>query len=566
MKAVMKRNVVMLFIFLLASTSVFAQRTIGLCLSGGGAKGAYEAGVWKYLEEQGLTQRIKAISGTSIGGINAVLFTCLSQNQTEQYWRDQIGPTTILTPDYAKWIVIKTGIKNFFNDTKETYQEYKEESPESKISPAAKTALTQGESVVENLFNYASIFGLSSEKSYGFFSRDELITAIDNSIPYKKLYDSTAPDIYVSVIKKDAIAFDYLDAKYATTKVNNTHVFKLQDQKQENIPLILCATSAVPIVFDSVTLPATVVENGIPVGSEAEYIDGGFEQVGGRNVNVVPLANDDDVQTIIVVFLKSRSDMHLSAKHQEELNKISKAEQAEHKAWENIVYPYINERDSKIAEIESQKNAALKALKDEKKINIANAKDENDNKIEQLKKAKEDADKKYDIEIKNATNKQTKKNIKEDKKKVDNDYDNQIAALKKDSKNDTKDLKSSYKVNKKEIEDIAKSREDEITKVYNVEISKYPEPQLHVEEREALMNRWKVDPEYERQEILDAQNEADGKKVIVIVPEQKMGNIFTGTANFTSSRMNELVTSGYEDAKSILEKENMLTVDTEETW
>lgn len=47
---------------------------IGLVLSGGGGKGAYELGVWLALEKLGLTPYIKVFSGTSIGGINAALF------------------------------------------------------------------------------------------------------------------------------------------------------------------------------------------------------------------------------------------------------------------------------------------------------------------------------------------------------------------------------------------------------------------------------------------------------------------------------------------------------------
>ncbi|MGL6174543.1 MAG: patatin-like phospholipase family protein [Cellulosilyticaceae bacterium] len=47
---------------------------IGLVLSGGGGKGAYELGVWLALEKLGLTPYIKVFAGTSIGAINAALF------------------------------------------------------------------------------------------------------------------------------------------------------------------------------------------------------------------------------------------------------------------------------------------------------------------------------------------------------------------------------------------------------------------------------------------------------------------------------------------------------------
>lgn len=47
---------------------------IGLVLAGGGAKGAYEVGVYKALRELEVVDNIRVISGTSIGAINALLF------------------------------------------------------------------------------------------------------------------------------------------------------------------------------------------------------------------------------------------------------------------------------------------------------------------------------------------------------------------------------------------------------------------------------------------------------------------------------------------------------------
>lgn len=49
---------------------------IGLVLSGGG-KGAYEVGVWRAMEQLGLAKDIAAVSGTSVGALNAALFAHL---------------------------------------------------------------------------------------------------------------------------------------------------------------------------------------------------------------------------------------------------------------------------------------------------------------------------------------------------------------------------------------------------------------------------------------------------------------------------------------------------------
>ncbi len=51
------------------------QRPLGIVLSGGGARGAFQAGVWKALctHPRGLLEMPKVISGTSAGAINAML-------------------------------------------------------------------------------------------------------------------------------------------------------------------------------------------------------------------------------------------------------------------------------------------------------------------------------------------------------------------------------------------------------------------------------------------------------------------------------------------------------------
>ncbi len=62
------------------------EREYGLVFSGGGAKGAYEIGVWKALIELGLADRITGISGTSVGALNALLFGQGDYEIAEKTW------------------------------------------------------------------------------------------------------------------------------------------------------------------------------------------------------------------------------------------------------------------------------------------------------------------------------------------------------------------------------------------------------------------------------------------------------------------------------------------------
>lgn len=59
---------------------------IGLVLCGGGGRGAYQIGVWKALRERGLDRRITAVSGTSVGALNAALFACGDLALAEKIW------------------------------------------------------------------------------------------------------------------------------------------------------------------------------------------------------------------------------------------------------------------------------------------------------------------------------------------------------------------------------------------------------------------------------------------------------------------------------------------------
>ena len=47
---------------------------LGLAFSGGGARGAYQYGVWRILQASGMAEQIRVIGGTSIGAVNALLF------------------------------------------------------------------------------------------------------------------------------------------------------------------------------------------------------------------------------------------------------------------------------------------------------------------------------------------------------------------------------------------------------------------------------------------------------------------------------------------------------------
>ncbi len=70
---------------------------IALALCGGGGKGAFQIGAWKALEEYGIMQNVKAIAGSSVGALNAVLFALGDYKSAQKIWY-KINNADILSP------------------------------------------------------------------------------------------------------------------------------------------------------------------------------------------------------------------------------------------------------------------------------------------------------------------------------------------------------------------------------------------------------------------------------------------------------------------------------------
>jgi len=59
---------------------------LGLCLSGGGGRGAYQIGALVALKELGILDKVSYYSGTSIGSVNAVMVATSSLENAKNIW------------------------------------------------------------------------------------------------------------------------------------------------------------------------------------------------------------------------------------------------------------------------------------------------------------------------------------------------------------------------------------------------------------------------------------------------------------------------------------------------
>lgn len=236
------------------------MKGIGLVFAGGGGKGAYEVGVWKYLHEIGLDQYVKAVSGTSVGALNAALFVGSSYELAEELWMD-ISQNKILTPkrisaeEILKWL-IANGIGMTF--------------PWSiGLSKVAAGTIMGAEKVAQMILN--RIIGDHM------FSREGIIEMISDGLNFNLLRTSEV-ECYVTCVKCQGF---------------EVKRFKLNEFSDEDITSLLLASSAIPFVFPNEEFYGDM------------YCDGGIPLV-GDNVPIKPIY-DTGVENIIVVHLNKET-------------------------------------------------------------------------------------------------------------------------------------------------------------------------------------------------------------------------------------------------------------------
>ena len=236
------------------------MKSIGLVFAGGGGKGAYEIGVWKYLHEIGLDQCVSAVSGTSVGALNAALFVGGNYELAEKLWIN-ISQDKILTPkevsaeDVAKWLVT-CGFSITSSLTRG-------------VSKFAAGTIMGTEIIVQKM--------LAKIKGDHMFSRDGLADMISDGLNFNMLQNSDI-SCYVTCVRCPGLQVER---------------FKLNEYSEEDVTTLLLASSAIPIIFPNEEF----------LGNK--YCDGGIP-VMGDNVPIKPIY-DTGVENIIVVHLSQET-------------------------------------------------------------------------------------------------------------------------------------------------------------------------------------------------------------------------------------------------------------------
>lgn len=214
----------------------------GLVFSGGGGKGAYQIGAWKAIEELGLN--ITAVSGTSVGALNAALFATGTPAEGEAIWKS-IDKSKILTK-------------------------------RSSFERIADIGKMTGK-VLEETDTYGMMFGLlGGFLQEGFFSREGLVSLLRENDIARRVRESGT---------------DCFATCYEITS-EECRTFKLNDLAPSEIVKVLLASSAIPGIFPPVDL-----RDGI-------YFDGGIRdntpvaplyEAGYRKILVVHLTAENEI-------------------------------------------------------------------------------------------------------------------------------------------------------------------------------------------------------------------------------------------------------------------------------
>lgn len=86
------------------------EKEYGIVLEGGGARGAYQVGVWRALREAGV--KIKGVAGTSVGALNGALICMDDLEKAEEIWANMTYSTVFNVDDSMIEKLKKFGVRS----------------------------------------------------------------------------------------------------------------------------------------------------------------------------------------------------------------------------------------------------------------------------------------------------------------------------------------------------------------------------------------------------------------------------------------------------------------------
>ncbi|MBR6403238.1 MAG: patatin-like phospholipase family protein [Eubacterium sp.] len=253
----------------------------GLVLAGGGGKGIYQVGMIKSLAAAGLLDDIVAVSGTSIGSVNAVLFAEGLVEGRLEYEKSLAGQQA-------------------------------ENNEDLKRAAAIKHAVQQMESTWDDIDFHVFFDFETANVQVGdsHFSRYETEKLIDKYLSYELFENESALPTYVTSAQcpPNVITYEHISAEeyrlLTSGSVDETYrnyiveYMQLNNKSNEYIKKAILATTALPVIYSPVTVDGKL------------YVDGGVKD----NVPIKPLY-DMGIRRFIVIELDTVSGIKYPAQY-----------------------------------------------------------------------------------------------------------------------------------------------------------------------------------------------------------------------------------------------------------
>jgi len=220
--------------------NVMTNTKLGVVLSGGGAKGAYEVGFLKALAEFDIQP--EAIAGTSIGALNGAIYastkdTKMSATLLEELW-DDLASSNVLKVDKTKAIKNLVEVFSYFAPM-----------PIGRLTRIAM-ALTKA--------------GKSEE---GLLTQLPIVNRLKQYAPAHKL--ELGLPFYVGMTKARGNVRDVIN--FSGFGNEETEFKKIQDLSSEEMHKAIMASAALPILFDGIEVEGEVYRDGCLSSTDNEW-------------------------------------------------------------------------------------------------------------------------------------------------------------------------------------------------------------------------------------------------------------------------------------------------------
>jgi len=232
------------------------KHKIGLALAGGGAKGAYQVGVFQAMHELEINHLVKAVSGTSIGALNGALFLLDDPKVWDETWNDA---------DFDSFLHKKD--KDETDKPKKTIKD---------LSGILKKSLAKLE---DDWDKSSSMSDFLLKQNLSMFSQEGLRNVIEKHVDFKKI-SKDKTNLYAC-----AYNIDLLEPEY----------FHLNKRDEKTAQDILLASSCIPFMYEPVEI------------GQYRYMDGGIKSpfYKKENIDKIPVKPlyDEKCDIIIVIYL-----------------------------------------------------------------------------------------------------------------------------------------------------------------------------------------------------------------------------------------------------------------------